>query len=151
VLLYSGNYGIAHEVETFVEGYRLHHREGTGRARLWLSATGTGAEEVAGRLTALGLPFHRSKPVPLERLAGLLKAPDAHLVVLKDSFVGFVMPSKIYACLGSRKPLIFVGSADSDVDLLGQKSGVPYWRVSCGDPKGLSVALEMLADRSVRS
>lgn len=151
VLLYSGNYGIAHEVETFVEGYRLHHREGTGRVRLWLSATGAGAEEVAGRLTALGLPFHRSKPVPLERLAGLLKAPDAHLVVLKDSFVGFVMPSKIYACLGSGKPLVFVGSADSDVDLLSRQSGVPYWRVSCGDPKGLSLAFETLANRSVRS
>ena len=151
VLLYSGNYGIAHEVDTFVEGYRLHHREGSGRVRLWLSATGAGAEEVAGRLTALGLPFHRSKPVPLERLAGLLKAPDAHLVVLKDSFVGFVMPSKIYACLGSGKPLIFVGSADSDVDLLGRKSGVPYWRVSCGDPRALHAAFEALADRSVRS
>ncbi len=147
VLLYSGNYGIAHEVDTFIEGYRLHHREGTGRVRLWLSATGAGAEEVAGRLTALGLPFHRSKPVPLERLAGLLKAPDAHLVVLKDSFVGFVMPSKIYACLGSGKPLIFVGSADSDVDLLGRKSGVAYWRVSCGDPQGLRAAFEALADR----
>jgi hypothetical protein len=151
VLLYSGNYGIAHEVETFVEGYRLHHREGSGRVRLWLSATGAGAEEVAGRLAALGLPFHRSRPVPLERLAGLLKAPNAHLVVLKDSFVGFVMPSKIYACLGSRKPLVFVGSADSDVDLLSQRSGVPYWRISCGNPQGLAAAFEALADRSVRS
>ena len=46
--------------------------------------------------------------LPLSLLAGLLKAPDAHLVVLKDAFVGFVMPSKIYACLGSGKPLIFV-------------------------------------------
>jgi hypothetical protein len=150
VLLYSGNYGIAHEVETFIEGYRLHHQDGSGRVRLWLSATGAGAEEVAGRLTALGLPFHRSKPVALERLAGLLKAPDAHLVVLKDSFVGFVMPSKIYACLGSGKPLVFVGSADSDVDLLSRKSGVPYWRVSCGDPKALTAAFEALADRSGR-
>jgi hypothetical protein len=151
VLLYSGNYGIAHEIETFVEGYRLHHREGSGRVRLWLSATGAGAEEVAGRLTALGLPFHRSGPVPLKRLAGLLKAPDAHLVVLKDSFAGFVMPSKIYACLGSHKPLIFVGSANSDVDLLSRKSGVPYWRVSCGDPQGLSTAFEALADGSISS
>ncbi len=151
VLLYSGNYGIAHEVETFVEGYRLHHCEGSGRVRLWLSATGAGAEEVAGRLTALGLPFHRSRPVSLERLAGLLRAPDAHLVVLKDSFVGFVMPSKIYACLGSKRPLVFVGSADSDVDLLSRKSGVPYWRVSCGDPQGLNAAFEALADRSVQS
>lgn len=147
VLLYSGNYGIAHEVETFVEGYRLHHRSGSGRVGLWLSATGAGAEEVAARLSALGLPFHRSRPVPLERLPGLLKAPDAHLVVLKDAFVGFVMPSKIYACLASRKPLVFVGSAKSDVDLLARRSGLPYWRVSCGDPEGLAAALEALADR----
>jgi len=147
VLLYSGNYGIAHEVETFVEGYRRHYRSGSGRVRLWLSATGAGAEEVAARLTALDLPFHRSKPVPLERLPGLLKAPDAHLVVLKDAFVGFVMPSKIYACLGSGKPLIFVGSAESDVHLLAGATGLPYWRVACGDASGLAAALEALADR----
>ncbi|HYD05340.1 MAG TPA: hypothetical protein VEC60_06425 [Reyranella sp.] len=147
VLLYSGNYGIAHEVETFVEGYRRHHCSGSGRVRLWLCATGAGAEEVASRLTALGLPFHRSRPVPLGRLPGLLKAPDAHLVVLKDAFVGFVMPSKIYACLESGKPLIFVGSADSDVNLLASATGLPYWRVACGDPAGLASALEALADR----
>jgi hypothetical protein len=147
VLLYSGNYGIAHEVETFVEGYRLHHQSGSGRVRLWLCATGAGAEEVAARLGALGLPFHRSKPVPLDRLPGLLKAPDAHLVALKDSFVGFVMPSKIYACLGSGKPLVFVGSAESDVHLLAGDAALPYWRIPCGDPAGLASALEALADR----
>jgi hypothetical protein len=147
VLLYSGNYGIAHEVETFVEGYRQHHQSGSGRVRLWLCATGAGAEEVASRLGALGLPFHRSRPVPLERLPGLLKTPDAHLVVLKDSFVGFVMPSKIYACLGSGKPLVFVGSAESDVHLLAEAASLPYWRVPCGDPAGLAAALEALANR----
>jgi hypothetical protein len=151
VLLYSGNYGIAHEVETFIEGYRLHHRSGSGRVRLWLSATGAGAEEVVARLSALDLPFHRSRPVPLERLPGLLKAPDAHLVVLKDAFVGFVMPSKIYACLASGKPLIFVGSAESDVDLLSRASGLPYWRVSCGDAAGVAAALEALADQKTTS
>lgn len=146
VLLYSGNYGVAHELDTFIEGYRLHHQSGTGRVRLWLSATGAGAEEAVARLSALDLPFHRSRPVPLERLPGLLKAPDAHLVALKDAFVGFVMPSKIYACLASGKPLIFVGSAESDVDLLSRASGVPYWRTACGDPPGFAAALEALAD-----
>jgi len=147
VLLYSGNYGVAHDLDTFIEGYRLHHQSGSGRVRLWLSATGAGAEEAVVRLSALDLPFHRSSPVPLERLAGLLKAPDAHLVVLKDAFVGFVMPSKIYACLSSGKPLVFVGSAESDVDLLARASGLPYWRISCGDPAGVCAALESLADK----
>ena len=86
VLLYAGNYGVAHEVDTVAEGYARHHREGSGRVRLWLSATGGGADDLARRLTAQGLPFHRSPPVPLERLAGLLRAPDAHLVTLKDAF-----------------------------------------------------------------
>jgi hypothetical protein len=151
VLLYSGNYGVAHELDTFIEGYRLHHRSGSGRVRLWLSATGAGAEEAVARLSALDLPFHRTRPVPLERLPGLLKAPDAHLVVLKDAFVGFVMPSKIYACLASGKPLIFVGSAESDVDLLSRASGLPYWRISCGDAAGVCAALEALANRQAGS
>ncbi|WP_295137744.1 glycosyltransferase [uncultured Reyranella sp.] len=146
VLLYSGNYGVAHEVETLVRGYELHHRQGSGRVLLWLSATGAGAEEVARRLGNAGLPFHRSSPVPLERLAGLLRAPAAHLVTLRDAFVGYVMPSKIYACLESGRPVLFVGSADSDVDLLARSMPAGYWRVSCGDVEGFATALEALAD-----
>ena len=150
VLLYSGNYGVAHELETVAAGYELHQRQGTGRVRLWLSAAGAGADILENRFKAQGLPFHRSWPLPLERLAGLLKAVDAHLVTLKDSFVGFVMPSKIYACVDSQKPVIFVGSADSDVELLTQPLGatVGYWRVDCGDAVGFAAALEQLADRT---
>lgn len=147
VLLYSGNYGIAHEVETVARGYELHHRRGSGRVRLWLSATGAGAEEIASRLERAGLPFHRSSPVPLERLPGLLKAPAAHLVTLRDSFVGYVMPSKVYACVDSGRPVLFVGSADSDVDLLARSAPAGYWRVACGDSDGFAAALEALAER----
>jgi hypothetical protein len=148
VLLYSGNYGVAHEVDTVVRGYELHHKQGSGRVYLWLSATGAGADEVAGQLTTAGVPFHRSSPVALEKLAGVLRAPAAHLVTLRDSFVGYVMPSKIYACLESGRPVLFVGSADSDVDLLARSGAGGYWRVSCGDFKGFAAALESLADQS---
>jgi hypothetical protein len=148
VLLYAGNFGVAHDVETVAEGYRLHHRAGTGRVRLWLSATGAGADDLARRFTAQGLPFHKSEPVPLGRLAGLLRAPDAHLVTLKDAFVGFVMPSKIYACIDSGKPVLFVGSAESDVDLLSRTAKLSgYWRVKCGNAAGFAATLEELADR----
>lgn len=147
VLLYSGNYGVAHEVETVVEGYERHHRQGSGRVHLWLSATGVGADEVAARLGQRGLPFHKSAPVPLERLAGLLLAPAAHLVTLKDTFVGFVMPSKIYACVASGRPILFVGSAASDVDLIAREGHrADYWHVVCGDVAGFAAALEAIAD-----
>jgi hypothetical protein len=71
------------------------------------------------------------------------------LVVLKDAFVGFVMPSKIYACLDSPKPLLFVGSAEVGCEnLLARAAQVPYWQVSCGDARGLAEALKALADRT---
>ncbi|WP_395710428.1 hypothetical protein [Reyranella sp.] len=146
VLLYSGNYGVAHEVETVVAGYERHHRQGSGRVHLWLSATGGGADEVAMRLSGRGLPIHKSAPVPLERLAGLLLAPAAHLVTLRDAFVGFVMPSKIYACVASGRPILFVGSADSDVDLIAREGRADYWHVVCGDVAGFAAALEAIAD-----
>ncbi|WP_422014704.1 hypothetical protein [Reyranella sp.] len=151
VLLYSGNYGVAHEVETVVRGYELHHREGSGRVGLWLSATGAGADEIAGRLRSAGLPLHRSAPVPLKKLSGLLRAPAAHLVTLRDSFVGYVMPSKIYACLESGKPIVFVGSADSDVNLLARSDPAGYLRVDCEDFRGFAAALEKLADRAAHA
>ena len=152
VLLYAGNFGVAHDVETVAEGYRLHHREGTGRVRLWLSATGAGADDLVQHFAEQGLPFHKSEPVPLDRLASLLRTPDAHLVTLKDAFVGFVMPSKIYACIESGKPVLFVGSADSDVDLLARSAGTgQYWRVGCGNAAAFAAALEELADSARKS
>jgi hypothetical protein len=151
VLLYAGNYGVAHEIDTVAEGYTRHHREGSGRVRLWLSATGAGADDLARRLTAQGLPFHRSPPVPLERLAGLLRAPHAHLVTLKDAFVGYVMPSKIYACIDSSRPTLFVGSAESDVDLLARPAEAGYWRVPCGGVAGFAEALEQIANTTNRA
>lgn len=151
VLLYAGNYGVAHEVDTVAEGYARHHHEGTGRVRLWLSASGAGADDLARRLAARDLPFHRSPPVPLERLAGLLRAPDAHLVTLRDGFVGYVMPSKIYACIGSGRPTLFVGSAESDVDLLARSAEAGYWRVPCGDVAGFAQVLEQIANSTNRA
>jgi hypothetical protein len=66
---------------------------------------------------------------------------------LKDAFVGFVMPSKIYACIESDRPVLFVGSATSDVDLLARAAGVGrYRRVGCGNAADFAAALEELAD-----
>ena len=148
-LLYSGNYGVAHDDRTFIDGYERHHRQGSGRVALWLNATGAKADLVERELSARGLPVHRGRPVPLNQVAALLLAADAHLVTLRDAFVGFVLPSKIHACLASGKPVLFVGSASSDVDLLARavRHDGSYLRVDEGDAAGVAEALETLADR----
>ena len=110
LLLYSGNWGVAHDYKTFVGSYREHYRSGNGRVLLWLNATGIGAQRVEQALTELQLPFIRGTPVPLDRLAGLLVTPDAHLITLSDAFVGFVLPSKVYGCVASGKPVLFLAA-----------------------------------------
>ncbi len=148
ILLYSGNFGVAHDHETFVEGYRRHHleraREGSRRVALWLNATGSKADRVEEILRREGLPVHRGRPVPLEMLPRLLVTPDAHLITLRDGFVGYVLPSKVYGCVQSGRPLFYIGSAGSDVHLLGS-TGLPpgsYTRIDTGDPAGVARALD---------
>jgi hypothetical protein len=47
----------------------------------------------------------RSDPAFAARNLGrLLVTPHAHLITLKDSFVGYVLPSKVHACIASGRP-----------------------------------------------
>jgi glycosyl transferase family 4 len=153
LLLYSGNFGVAHDDRTFVEGYRLHHERGAGRARrmgLWLNATGAKADAVEAALRGAGLPVHRSRPLPIAELPRLLATPDAHLITLRDEFVGYVLPSKVHGAIASGRPVLFVGSAESDVHLLCAER-LPrerYLRVDVGDAPGVARALDELAGRA---
>lgn len=150
LLLYSGNFGVAHEHETFVEGYRRHHREGSGRVGLWLNATGARADHVEVILRREGLPVHRTRPMPLDLLPRLLVTPDAHLITLCDRFVGYVLPSKVHGAILSKRDVLYVGSAGSDVHLLCRQAMPPdrYRRVETGDPEGVWQALEEIAGRA---
>jgi len=148
ILLYSGNFGVAHDHETFLAGYRKHHREGSAKVGLWLNATGSRADALERALSSERLPFHRTRPVPLEQLASLLMTPDAHLITLRDPFVGYVLPSKVYGCIDSGKPILYVGSEASDVHALCSSKTTPGWyeRVAAGNADGVYRALERLAE-----
>ena len=149
VLLYSGNYGVAHEVETVVEGYRFHHCHGSGRFVLWLNATGANADRLEARLKAEGLPYARTAPCPLEALPHVLACADVHLICLRPEFAGYVLPSKVYACIASRRPVLFVGPEDSDVHLLCATQAKAYARIDTGDGRGFATALEGWAQDDV--
>jgi hypothetical protein len=145
LLLYSGNWGVAHDHVTFVEAYRRHYCEGRAKVLLWLNAVGGKAQKVAEALTSLGLPFVRGTPVPLDKLASLLVTPDAHLITLSDRFVGFVLPSKVYGCVQSGKPVLFIGSCRSDVHrICAERGDQLYRRVEVGDVAAGAQALDAL-------
>jgi len=145
LLLYSGNWGVAHDYSTFMSGYLLHHRRGSGRWVLWLNAVGSAVNTIVEQLDHHQLPYIRGAPVPLENLASLLVTPDAHLITLSDPFVGFVLPSKVHASIESGLPVLYVGSPHSDVHrLCAERMRAPYVRVDVGDVQKCSQALESL-------
>lgn len=146
-LLYSGNLGVAHDWRTFAEAYRRHVHEGANRVRLWLNAGGVNAPALHSYCEHHDLPVHASAPVPLDALASVLIAADAHLILLGDPFWGYVFPSKSYACLDSGRPCLFVGPAESDVHaLLGGDNR--HDSIRQGDVEGALKALDRLAARA---
>ena len=48
--------------------------------------------------------------------------------------------------VGRWRAILFVGSADSDVDLLARGGQGNYWHVVCGDVAGFALALEKVAE-----
>jgi len=151
VILYSGNWGVAHDETTFVEAYSRYFFGSTNPLRFWLNATGAKADRVEREFCQRGVPIHRSSLVPLEDLPRLLVAADVHLVTLRDPFVGYVVPSKIHACIESGGRIVFVGSESSDVHRLASDSLPPgrYHRVNVGDIDGLVQVLQDLESEVV--
>lgn len=145
ILLYSGNYGVAHEFETVAQGLDLHYKSGRGGFGLWLNATGHNADGLERRMLDLGVPVARTPPVTLAEFPALLAAADVHLITLRSEFSGIVFPSKVYACLLSRRPILFVGPASSDVHLLCTQAGQRYVRIEPGDAAAFAQALDELA------
>jgi len=151
VILYSGNWGVAHDENTFIEAYAEYLQHSKLGLRFWLNATGAKADRVERELRSRGVPFYRSSLVPLEHLPSLLLAADVHLITLRDPFVGYVLPSKVHACIESGKRILFVGSQKSDVHLLA--SSLPpgkYRRVDVGDVKGLVSVLHAMEHAVLR-
>jgi hypothetical protein len=146
IILYSGNWGVAHDEKTFIEAYATYLLQSKQGLKFWLNATGAKADRVENELRLRGLPIYRSSLVSLADLPCLLLAADVHLITLRDAFVGYVLPSKIHACIESGKRILFVGSEGSDVHALanGALPSDRYWRVDVGDIDGLVNTLHVI-------
>lgn len=146
-LLYSGNFGVAHDVSTVREGLAMHHRYGGGKFGLWLNASGSAVDELAAVLRAENVPVAVTPPCSLDALPSILAAADVHLISLKSKFSGYVLPSKLYGCLSSKRPILFVGPKSSDIHLLcSEDPTLLYRQVDNGDAEGFALALEDLAN-----
>lgn len=136
VVGYSGNLGRAHEFETIMGAM-----ERLPEVRFLF--TGGGAQlEAVKRAAGANASFRPY--APRELLSASLSAADAHLVSLKPSLEGLVLPSKFYGVLAVGRPVIFVGARDGELARIidEHRCGVV---VEMGDVEGLARAIRTLA------
>ena len=144
VLLYSGNLGIAHDVETPIKAVAetLRHIP-----NLILLFVGKGSRMNEARALAAALKIENAvhfRPfVPFELLAHSLGLADVALVTLRQGFEGLVVPSKLLGQMARAVPTLYVGP-NSDVEFFLRESGGGVC-ISNGDVQGLSQSLVRLA------
>jgi len=149
VLMYSGNLGIGHELETVVRAIKELGEDG-GIEALFV---GNGKmrqplEKLTGDLNLNCIRF--CLPVPLEKLSDTLAAAQIHLVSQKSGTEGLIVSSKIYGVLAAGRPTLFIGPeiCEPAIILRKSKSGII---VRPGDINGAAEALRKLAgDRQMR-
>ncbi len=143
VLLYSGNLGLAHDLDT-IQGAMLNLRD-DHRFRFLFAGTGGRRKELADFCTANSIENIELRPfVDRDKLSEGLAAGDVGLVTQREESCGAVVPSKVYGILASGRPLLFIGPASATPALLIGRYGCG-WRVSCGDTEGATKLLLHLA------
>lgn len=150
VVGYSGNLGRTHDYRTILDAVTRLERSGGARSEgppiVWLFIGGGAQYEAFKReIEGRGLSSVRFQPYqPRERLAESLSVPDVHLVTLRPSLEGLVVPSKFYGVAAAGRPTIFIGDGDGEIAriLHQHRCGVV---VAEGDGVGLVQALAELA------
>lgn len=112
-LLYSGNYGEAHDAEDILRLARALRDE--PEIRFCFAVRGNRA----GRLRALVSEYDSNitfaEFAPPEDLERRLSAADIHLCSLREEWSGIAVPSKFFGSLASGRPVLYSGNSDSDI------------------------------------
>jgi glycosyltransferase involved in cell wall biosynthesis len=144
VVGYSGNLGRAHDTATMLDAIRLvAEREPAVR---WLFIGGGAGLDTLRKAVPPALAGHvLFRPYqPRERLAESLSVPDVHLISLKPSMEGLIVPSKAYGIAAAGRPSVFIGDGDGELARLNRRHGIGLV-VREGDAEGLATAILSLA------
>jgi glycosyltransferase involved in cell wall biosynthesis len=144
-LVYSGNVGRFHELETAVDA--VARLEGEGRAVRFL-VVGAGARKAEleryvrreGIETVEFLPFQ-----PAERVPETLTAGDATLVGVRPEVAGACVSSKLYSSLAAGRPVLATVGTDDDVRRIVESCDCGAW-VEPGDDERAAAVLRSWMD-----
>jgi glycosyltransferase involved in cell wall biosynthesis len=145
VLLYSGNMGLGHRMGEFLAVARQLGEAGP----IWAFAGG-GRRHAEVVTAARSVPRVQVLPyVPRAEAAASLAAADVHLVSLRRSWQGLIVPSKLQAAFSLARPVIFVGPTENEAAGWVAASG-GGWVVAEDDVTALRKAVEQASDAGER-
>jgi len=148
VAMYSGNLGLAHVFDEFIEAAR-RLRERSDIVFLYVGG-GPRLAEVREAKEREGLDNIRILDyVPREELHLSLSVADVHLVSMRPEMTGIVVPGKLYGIMAAARPAIFVGPPHCESADLIRRAGCGFV-ANLGDADGVVAALERLGgDRNL--
>ncbi len=147
LVMYSGNMGRAHDLETLLAAARLLG----DRDDVAFVFLGEGARRPEVERAAANLPNVRLGPYqPRDRLSQSLSAADVHLVSLAPGLEGLLEPSKLYGAMAAARPVLYVGPSGSEVARTILREGCGRV-VANGDAGALASHIRSLADDASES
>ncbi len=143
VVLYSGNLGLAHDVDTIAEAMRELKQD--ARFRFVFAGGGPARRALEERCREQDLRQVDFKSYTRRASLGeSLGAGDVGLVTQRASCLGSVVPSKVYGLMAAGRPILFIGPGESTAAHVIQRFRCG-WHVSNGDAAGLVQLLARLA------
>ena len=138
VFLYSGNMGLGHRLEDFLEAAR--RLAATGPRWVFCGGGKRRPEVEAFARANPGARIELLDSVPNSLLRAHLCSGDVHLASLSSAWKGLIVPSKLQASFAVGQPVLFVGGRQSETAIWIKESG-GGWVVDEGDLAGLMEAV----------
>ena len=144
VLLYSGNLGLAHDLQTITATIAALRED--ARFRFLFVGSGGRRAELSAFVQEQAIRSVELRPyVQRESLSESLAAGDIGLVTQRDACCGSVVPSKVYGLLAAGRPILFIGPPAATPARLIARFGCG-WQINVGDDARLTALLLHLAD-----
>ncbi len=142
-LLYSGNMGRAHDLDLLLALARVCQAYPIG---FCFAGRGPGTEALKSKLTIEDTNVTLADFASESELHARLSAGDVHMVSLKESWTGTVVPSKFFGALAMGRPVLFAGSAESSIAKWIKLHQVG-WHLTSESLSEISAELIALVDR----
>lgn len=155
-IMYSGNWGIAHDAQTICDAMldvaQNPPRDAKDKkisVRFVFVGGGKRRPEVEAYIAEhdLGRIASYHDYVPRRDIGQSLGAADIHLMTVREGMEGMIVPSKLFGVMAAGKPSLYVGSIESEIAriLMETGSGMCFRQ---GDSAGLADAIRELAQDS---